>query len=238
MNIIRRILIGGLITVAAAGLASATSIAGSCSGVSGPNELGVLGNTGVQTQGTITCSRYNLNPTWLQDVVVTITGSINGTITLTNNTQVPNTYNGKTLSDFFLQAALPGFAGLGVGDANAFFTASFTTGDQSIAANSSTSFGPFESSTKTTGPQTNSDSSTFGTYTGEGNFSFTVDTLTGLLVSGGGGGGGGTNSTSGVANATVTYDYVIPSGTPEPATMLLFGSGLLGLGILRKRAKR
>jgi len=34
---------------------------------------------------------------------------------------------------------------------------------------------------------------------------------------------------------TVTYNYTIPSGTPEPTTMILFGSGLIGLGLLRKR---
>ncbi len=40
-------------------------------------------------------------------------------------------------------------------------------------------------------------------------------------------------------NATVTYDYIVPpppSSTPEPATMALFGTGLIGLGLLRRRA--
>lgn len=38
--------------------------------------------------------------------------------------------------------------------------------------------------------------------------------------------------------AEITYEYVIPSGTPEPATMVLFGSALVGLGLLRKRVRQ
>jgi len=36
---------------------------------------------------------------------------------------------------------------------------------------------------------------------------------------------------------TVIYDYIAnpPSSTPEPATMALFGTGLVGLGLLRRR---
>jgi hypothetical protein len=36
---------------------------------------------------------------------------------------------------------------------------------------------------------------------------------------------------------TVQYDYTIVSSTPEPTTMLLFGSALVGLGVMRKRKK-
>jgi hypothetical protein len=55
------------------------------------------------------------------------------------------------------------------------------------------------------------------------------------------GGGVGPNNTTavigqGAETVTVLYDYTVTSGTPEPSTMALFGSALIGLGIVfRKR---
>jgi hypothetical protein len=40
------------------------------------------------------------------------------------------------------------------------------------------------------------------------------------------------------AEAEVTYEYTVPSGTPEPGTMVLLGSALVGLGVIRKRSRR
>lgn len=38
--------------------------------------------------------------------------------------------------------------------------------------------------------------------------------------------------------STITYTYTVPTGTPEPATMGLLGSALLGLGFLKFRTKK
>jgi hypothetical protein len=43
--------------------------------------------------------------------------------------------------------------------------------------------------------------------------------------------------TKAVASMEVTYDYTLRSSTPEPATLLLMGTALAGLGLLRKRIK-
>jgi hypothetical protein len=48
-----------------------------------------------------------------------------------------------------------------------------------------------------------------------------------------------TQATDTTATYSVTYNYSLPDdSTPEPATMLLVGTGLLGLGMLRKRVRR
>lgn len=66
-------------------------------------------------------------------------------------------------------------------------------------------------------------------------FNVYVSTLTSTLVGATNGNGSASysNQVSGVVG--VTYNYYIPSTTPEPTTMALFGSALVGLGFIRKR---
>jgi hypothetical protein len=54
----------------------------------------------------------------------------------------------------------------------------------------------------------------------------------------GSGNGKVTYSNEVAGSVSVTYDYVVPSGTPEPTTMFLMGGALVGLGLLGKRLKR
>jgi len=55
-------------------------------------------------------------------------------------------------------------------------------------------------------------------------------------------GGGGNNvvpvlHTNAAFRAEVDYAYTVPSATPEPATLVLMGTALAGIGLLRKRIK-
>jgi len=75
-------------------------------------------------------------------------------------------------------------------------------------------------------------------YTGLGTFSLTDNTLTGTLIGNTGGNTTATQATTEFTVGDVIYTYTPPpSGAPEPATLFLMGSALVGVGVLRKRFK-
>ena len=106
----------------------------------------------------------------------------------------------------------------------------FATGDLSIT-------GPGQRSSMLT-------SSDLSAYLGTGTMSFSLNMVGLVNVPGGFPGGIFANSTATVANGTAlrvftyTYDDSVNSGAPEPGTLLLFGTGLGSLCLLRKRARR
>jgi len=217
---------------AACGFASADSIlTGTCTSVTHPTEL-------TSANGVITCTQFNLNPTWLQSITLTLDGSIAGSISLTNNGVSGQTGKGTTDSTFFLTSAtctsLTGFSFAGC--ATGLFDPSFTTGIQTVNAGQTLNFTGLLSGVAALA-STDSNGATFGAYEGAGTFGLTANTLTGLGVSGGGGQLAAAQVTTATFTATISYDYIVPTvnGTPEPATMALFGSALVGLGLLRKR---
>jgi hypothetical protein len=75
-----------------------------------------------------------------------------------------------------------------------------------------------------------------GTSTSGGTTNLYADTLTSETTHG----GGGNNNTSITTFATLTLAYVYSYGVaaPEPLSAAVLGSGLLGLGMLRRRKKR
>ena len=72
-------------------------------------------------------------------------------------------------------------------------------------------------------------------YIGAGSFNITGATTAFSSFSGGGGNISLAQNTNATLTAKVTYTYTPPSGVPEPATMLLMGSALLGVALFRKR---
>jgi len=85
-------------------------------------------------------------------------------------------------------------------------------------------------------------SGTTAAYAGAGTFTLNYSTFSGFAVNGTGSNNiQVTQANNATALATVTYTYTAgtTSTTPEPISMLLFGSGLLGLSIIgRKKFSR
>jgi len=79
------------------------------------------------------------------------------------------------------------------------------------------------------------------TYIGSGTVTYELDLSSGVHIPGTTPSGMNTGSdsvlNSGTAMITYTYTYTDTNVAPEPTTMVLFGSALLGIGMLRKRSR-
>ena len=213
MHAIRKILFA-LAPVALAGSASATIMTVTCSTLNGPTEL----------NSPLVCPQFNgLN---LQNIAITITGGISGSITLTNNASVTETGSGTTTSQFTV-GSLNGFT-----FASPLFAAMFTTGTQSLAA------GQSKTSAGLTGTNsaTITDNTVFAPYVGAGNFNIPISTSSMLEIMGGGGNFAGSQTTTANATASVAYTFgtttVPEAGTP---VYLVTGVGAILVGLLRRR---
>jgi hypothetical protein len=206
-----------LASLALASTASATIMTVTCSTLNGPTEL----------NSNVVCPQFNgLN---LQNIAITISGGISGSITLTNNASVAESGAGTTTSQFMV-GSLGGFT-----LANPLFAAMFTTGTLSLAAGQSKA----SSGLTGTGSATITDTSVFAPYTGAGSFNIPISTSTMLNITGGGGNFAGGQSTSANATASVAYTFGTTTTVPEVGTplYLVTGVGAILIGLLRRRSR-
>ena len=70
-----------------------------------------------------------------------------------------------------------------------------------------------------------------------GNVPLWAKTLTTTTITQSSGNGSAAQVTTAGLRGSITFTYTVNSATPEPATMFLMGSALLGVGLLRKRIR-
>jgi PEP-CTERM motif len=186
----------------------------------------------ITAPGTFDFAAFDPSLGTLTGITLNLATSATGSATIANLTGGPLNYTSVTVNVPFV---LTFTGGLGTYDFSASVvdnTPGTLTSPSSITVNGLTG----------TGNATESISPFTGYIGGPGTFTPTFSLSSGGTATVNGLGDQGLlygGSATGSVVASITYTYTVPSTTPEPATMTLFGSAILGLGFFgRKRLKK
>jgi hypothetical protein len=157
-------------------------------------------------------------------ITETLTNSDGGTVT-NGGTQTATFTVTETIDGFLI---VPDGGGTDTLDSKASSNQKFT----GLASGGTATYGPFTSVGTTA-----SDSPVDVTpYIGLGTITFNANTMSGENILGAGNIHTAINSEA-ADSVTVTYTFDPAAATPEPGPMILIGSGLLGVGCLRRRKR-
>ncbi len=240
---IRRALIGAAAFLLGSGLASAATIQYSFTQL-GP-QLTDFGPTAFTTT-MFDSATYGT----LTGITISFTGELNTTLSVTNNgTNGSSSGNAKTElqiglddnSSFTVTGGI--LASHGNFAANGKSPIDFLGDPQgySLSQGATTNFAPDDVSSAPKNYAFTSASTNWAAiaseFTGVGNYSLFAQTYTSTVLANTGGNTLAAQTTQGTVTGTVTYTYTPGSSAPEPATMFLMGSALVGVGLLRKRIR-
>ena len=203
-----------LCVMVACGTASAATLGPlSCTGVP------AAGMSAVDFSGELHCPQFNVAGGTLTSIVLELTGSITGSISLTN-TDTTTQYPWARIETYFLFEPPAGFP------AWVPVAPSFDCGPLWLDAGQS---GGCHTAVPVSASDTVTNTSILAPYIGGSTFAIPLWTLTVLTTEGGEGYVTANWATLAAARATVTFEYQ-PQAVPEPTTLLLVGIGLVSLG--------
>ncbi len=180
-----------------------------------------FGPTTTSFSTSISLPQFNPSMGTLTSITFTLDGQTIGSATVTNNSGAAGDY----LVAIFTSLSLLDPSNNMLASISPAFSQSLTISNGDSKTASGTSLPSTDSATITTG---------FSPYVGLGDVTFTVAGQ-GFAAANGPTPYSVDSTTSGQGKITVTYNTA--SVVPEPATLALFGSGLLALGLLYQRRR-
>jgi hypothetical protein len=254
MRTFRGILLGTVLSVIGSGVAGATTLTQTFT--LAPTQTDISGSVGTGTFNDFLTECPTCQASWLTSVTVELSVSENLVSLTLGNTDTAdtagNTFDYQTWANLGIVAtgastgstaaintglknnSLNFAAGNGctVQPAVGLYINLCDTGSVTYAPNQQITYGPISATD-------DSGQISVGTSPYDVAGTFTLGFTTSTHQAFAGGGGQDTNNQSTTANGTITvdYNYSIPTGAPEPGTLFLMGTALVGAGLLRKRIK-